>query len=200
MRFAGVSSVVMALLAVRSLAAPGDALVVIGDVVNVRAGPGSGNPVLFHAAREQQVVELAREGEWVHVHVAEQAADGWIHESLLELVQPRPDGAVAAMRNRGRSMAEALALFRSNVGELNARALAAAGVELFTGAEPADSGAVQVMVTEAWDLIPQAGQESYTNALFEQWRAVAVGGEQLRLQVVDQSGAVVSEKSGPKTP
>jgi hypothetical protein len=73
-------------------------------------------------------------------------------------------------------------------------------VALFAGAEPADGGAVQVMVTEAWDLIPEAGQESYTNALFDHWRAVAVGGEQPRLQVVDPSGTVVSEKSGPRTP
>jgi Bacterial SH3 domain len=198
MRFAGVSSVVMALLAVRSLAAPGDALVVAGDVVNVRTGPGTGSPVLFHAARDQQVVELAREGEWIQVHVPDQAADGWIHQSLLAVAQPAP--AETSAGDRAGSISEALARFRSNLTELNTRALAAAGVELFTGAEPAAGGTVQVMVTETWDLIPEAGQESYTNALFDQWRAVAVGGEELRLQVVDSSGTVVSEKSGPRTP
>jgi hypothetical protein len=86
------------------------------------------------------------------------------------------------------------------VDELNARAQALAGVELFTGAEPAGSGAVQVLVTEAWHLVPEAGQESYTNALFDHWRAVAGGPEPLRVQVVDPSGAVMIEKSGAAGP
>jgi Bacterial SH3 domain len=201
MRIARVSGLSMALLATAALAAPGDALVVTADVVNVRTGPGTGNPVLFHAARDQQVVELTRDGDWIQVHVPDQAADGWIHQSLLEAVQPAPnEPPEAPASSRASSISEALALFRNNVTELNARALAAAGVALFAGAEPADGGAVQVMVTEAWDLIPEAGQESYTNALFDHWRAVAVGGEQPRLQVVDPSGTVVSEKSGPRTP
>ena len=92
------------------------------------------------------------------------------------------------------------AAFRGDVSELNARAVAVAGVELFTGAEAADGGTVQVMVTQAWDLVPEAGQRSYTNALFDHWRAAAGGAEPLRLQVVDPSGAVVSEKSGPALP
>ena len=78
--------------------------------------------------------------------------------------------------------------------------MAVAGVELFAGAEPADGGTVRVMVTEAWDLIPEAGQQSYTNALFEQWRDAAAGAEPLRLQVVDPDGTVVREKSGQQRP
>jgi Bacterial SH3 domain len=95
---------------------------------------------------------------------------------------------------------EALARFRSEVQEFNARAQALAGVDLFTGAEPAGNGTVQVLVTEAWHLVPAAGQESYANALFSHWQALATGAEPLRLQVVDPSGTVVSEKSGPASP
>jgi hypothetical protein len=201
MRLARILGLSMALLATAALAAPGDTLVVTADVVNVRTGPGTGNPVLLHATRGQQATELARDGDWIQVHLPDEATDGWIHRSLLALAQPAPDDTTEAPASNGAaSLSEALAMFRSNVTELNARALAAAGVELFTGAEPADSGAVQVMVTKAWDLIPEAGQESYTNALFDQWRAVAVGVEQLRVQVVDPSGTVVSERSGPRTP
>ena len=218
----------MAVLATAAVAAPGDALIVTGDVVNVRAGPGTGNPVLFHVARDQQVVEVTRTGDWVQVQVPGEA-DGWIHQSLLEETahaqpppqapEPGPAGAaqspvsteapmpgeapqgpdstgVASISSEG----QAIALFRSNVTELNARAMAVAGVELFAGAKAADGGTVQVMVTEAWDLVPEAGQQSYTNALFDHWRAAAGGSEPLRLQVVDPSGAVVSEKSGPALP
>jgi Bacterial SH3 domain len=230
-RFLGLG---MAVLATPAVAAPGDALLVTGDVVNVRAGPGTRNPVLFHVSRDQRVVEAARSGDWVQVQVPGEP-DGWIHQSLLAVTgdaQPAPQtlepapqtlepapqtlepapqrlepapvgsahardvGGAAPMAAEG----EAIAAFRGDVSELNARAVAVAGVELFTGAEAADGGTVQVMVTEAWDLVPEAGQRSYTNALFDHWRAAAGGSEPLRLQVVDPRGAVVSEKSGPALP
>jgi uncharacterized protein YgiM (DUF1202 family) len=224
MWFARVLGSLMALLATGAAAAPGDALVVTGDVVNVRAGPGTDNSVLFHARRDQQVMELARTGDWIQVRSPEQAADGWIHQSLLRVVertQPaspepaiRPEtpegpdeeqrsalGAPAAPLESANeatpSEDQALALFRSDVDELNARAVAKAGVELFTGAEPAGDGTVRVMVTETWDLVPEAGQESYVNTLFSQWYAARGGAGPMRVQVVDPSGAVVSEKSGP---
>jgi len=201
----------MAALATAAMAGPGDPLVVAGDVVNVRAGPGTGNSVLFHVSRDQQVVELARTGDWIQVQVPGQAADGWIHQSLLEVprnASPAPQALEPAAGGTARtpgagsmpSEDDAVALFRANVTELNARAVAVAGVELFAGAEPTDSGTVQVLVTEAWDLVPEAGQQSYTNALFEHWRAAAGGAEPLRLQVVDPGGTVVSEKSGPAMP
>jgi uncharacterized protein YgiM (DUF1202 family) len=222
----------IALVAKLALAAPGDALVVSGELVNVRAGPGMEYRVRLQVQRDQAAVELAREGEWVQLKLTDAAAEGWIHQSLLELVTgDQPTGASATReapaspetaRSSGEpalpsvqgpeasalpstdaaladptSENEALTRFRSSVDELNARAQALAGVELFTGAEPAGNGTVQVLVTEAWDLVPAAGQESYANALFGHWQAAADGPEQLRLQLVDPSGKVVSEKSAP---
>jgi Bacterial SH3 domain len=221
-KMAGASIVVVATVAVAS---PGDILVVTGDVVNVRSGPGADHSVLMHTYRDDQAVELGRSGDWVQVQIVSDAAEGWIHQSLLQVLRPAqpaapetPPGqssesagagdlpsAVAAAPSIPEDAAspwsntEGLARFRTNVGELNDRAVAVAGVELFTGAEPVDGSTVQVMVTEAWDLMPAAGQTSYTNALFDRWRTAAGGAGELRLQIVDPSGAVVSEKSGPGT-
>jgi Bacterial SH3 domain len=222
----------IALLAKVALAAPGDALVVSGELVNMRAGPGMDYRVRLQVQRDQPAVELARDGEWVQLKLTDAAAEGWVHQSLLEaatgdhpadapaaraapaspetarsggelalrsvqspepLALPSTDAALAEPA----SESEALARFRGSVDEFNARAQALAGVELFTGAEPAGSGTVQVRVTEAWDLVPEAGQESYANALFGHWQAVADGTAPLRLRLVDPSGKVVSEKSGP---
>jgi hypothetical protein len=214
-----------------ALAAPGDALVVSGELVNVRAGPGMEYPVRLQAHRDQPAVELARDGEWIQLQLTDAAAEGWIHQSLVvaasgdrpaEPSATRAAATPAAARSSGELASpsaqrpeppappstdaalaepapesEALARLRSSVNELNARAQAVAGVELFTGAEPAGSGTVRVLVTEAWNLVPAAGQESYANALFNQWQAVADGAGPLRLQLVDPSGKVVSEKSMP---
>jgi uncharacterized protein YraI len=215
-----------------ALAAPGDALVISGELVNVRAGPGMEYPVRLQAHRDQPAVELARDGEWIQLQLTDAAAEGWIHQSLVaaatgdrpaepSATRAAPAGPAAAgssgelaspsaqrpeppaLPSTDAALAEpapeseALARLRSSVNELNARAQAVAGVELFTGAEPAGSGTVRVLVTEAWNLVPAAGQESYANALFSQWQAVADGAGRLRLQLVDPSGRVVSEKSGP---
>jgi Bacterial SH3 domain len=222
----------IALVANVALAAPGDALVVSGELVNMRAGPGMEYRVRLQVQRNQPAAELAREGEWIRLKLTDAAVDGWIHQSLLEpATGDQPTGASASRAAQASpetagssaqpalpsaqgpvpsalpstdaalaepaSESEAPARFRSNVDELNARAQALAGVELFTGAEPAGSGTVQVVVTEAWDLVPEAGQESYANALFGHWQAVADGAAPLRLRLVDPSGKVVSEKSGP---
>lgn len=215
----------VALLASAAMAAPGDALVVTGDVVNVRAGPGMSNPVLFHAFREQQVVELTRTDDWIEVQILGRAENGWIHRSLLQEVglTPPPASQTPGLPGPGASESsaaltpaaiesapsgptietalpasdgDALARFRSIVDGLNARAVTVAGVELFTGVEAAGDGTVQVLVTETWDLVPEPGRKSYTNALFKRWQAATGGSGPLRVQVVDPSGTVVSEKSG----
>ena len=205
----------IALLAKAALAAPGDRLVVIGDAVNVRAGPGTEYRVQLQVDRNRPAVELAREGEWVRVELTDPAVQGWIHASLLEVSSraqpvaapatgelPLPSGqrsqpSADTAQAEAISESEALTRFRSSVSLLNERALAVAGVELFSGVEPAGDGTVRVLVTDAWEMVPQAGQTSYTNALYGRWRVAAGDVGALRVQVVDPMGTVVSEKSGP---
>jgi hypothetical protein len=90
MRFASLAGSLVVLLGGAALAAPGDALVVTADVVNVRAGPGSDAPVLRQVDRDQQALELARQGDWVQVRLPDRDAVGWIHGSLLATVVSRP--------------------------------------------------------------------------------------------------------------
>lgn len=72
------------LLSGPALGAAGDVLSVIGDRVNVRAGPGTEHGVLRQVHREQRLVEIERQGEWVHAEIADAGgADGWIHTSLV---------------------------------------------------------------------------------------------------------------------
>jgi hypothetical protein len=45
--------------------------------------------------------------------------------------------------------------------------------------------------------MPMSGQQSYLNALFRRWRAAAGSDQALRLEIVDPSGALMMERSGP---
>jgi SH3-like domain-containing protein len=56
------------------------AIVVRGDVVNVREGPGTEHPIAFMAERGVNLLVLDRAGRWLHVR--HDVGDGWLHDSL----------------------------------------------------------------------------------------------------------------------
>ena len=270
-------------------AAPGDPLVVSGDGVNIRTGPGVDNSVLLRVYRNEPVVEVAREGEWIQIKLPERGlAEGWIHQSLVTapggaavapapepaaapdtttapepetapaivietpapaevavappatepaapaapLVEAAPevaaapaepaagpgdtsdgdtvvaaappaaaDGAAAPAAEAPQQVAAttggAIDRFRESVRFINERAVAAAGIELFTDVRPGDDGTVQVVATDAWANVPEGGQQSFMNTLLSRWLAAAGGTGALRVQVVDANGLVVRESSTP---
>lgn len=118
----------------------------------------------------------------------EQSTDG------AGAAMPPTDGAQLAAVDVGADTA--LASFRESVENLNERARAAAGVDLFTDVTLAGDGFARITATEAWGVVPEGGRQSYMNALFNRWTAAA-GRPLARLQIVDESGQVLSERSGP---
>jgi hypothetical protein len=67
-----------------ALGAAGDVLTVIGDRVNVRSGPSTERDVTMQVSRNQRLVEIERQGDWVHAEIrGTGGADGWIHGSLV---------------------------------------------------------------------------------------------------------------------
>jgi hypothetical protein len=235
--------VASALLAGAALAAQGDALLVNGTNVNVRAGPTTAAGILTRVGINEPAIERRRQGEWVEVELPDQNVLGWIHGSLLN---PAPDQAGAAPDQAGAAQDQdaqtqaaaipgpateraqdeaagdagsevaaieaaatevtagtgaaeggALRQFRSEVAYFNERAVAVAGVDLFTDVASLGEGGVQVVTTDAWATMSEPGQRSYLNALFGRWRAAAGDDQPLRLQIVDSSGALMMEKSGP---
>jgi Bacterial SH3 domain len=109
---------------------------------------------------------------------------------------PEQGGSQLAAVN-GADGADALARFRDSVTYLNNRAVAAAGIDLFTGVAGGGDGVVQVTATDAWANVPRSGKESFMRTLYDRWLAAAGGTEPLRVQVVDRTGQVLMEKSGP---
>lgn len=97
MRLASVACAVALLAAASAFGASGDPLVVTGDGVNVRLGPGTDNRIVMRVYRNQEAVEIARDGEWVRVEIADSGGqEGWIHGSLLAPGQAAPTATVQA--------------------------------------------------------------------------------------------------------
>jgi hypothetical protein len=86
------------LLSGPALGAAGDVLIVTGNDVNVRAGPGLDRGVTRQVDRDQQLLEIEREGDWVHAEiVGSDGARGWVHDSLVALeTRMAPDAAEPA--------------------------------------------------------------------------------------------------------
>ena len=123
---------------------------------------------------------------------AETTASGGVDGAAVEPAQPGGPQVAAV----GAPTTDALARFRASVDSLNNRALAAAGVSLFADVRMAGEDIAQVIATEAWDTVPEGGRQSYLNVLHDRWLDT-VGSPLASLQVVDQSGRVLSERAAP---
>jgi hypothetical protein len=92
----------------------------------------------------------------------------------------------------------AIASFRDTVTYLNERALAVAGIELFTDVRVDQIGGVaQVVATDAWNVVPDGGKRSYLNTLLDRWSAAVGSDRPARVEIVDESGRQLSQKSTP---
>jgi uncharacterized protein YraI len=98
MRQSGFALIAFVLLGSPALGAAGDVLVVTGNDVNVRAGPGRDQSVIRQVDGDQRLIEIEREGDWVHAEiVGSEGARGWIHNSLVALEAPaEPEAAEPA--------------------------------------------------------------------------------------------------------
>ena len=57
-------------------------LLVIRDLVSVRKGPSTEEPVAFQAERHVLLQYLGRKGSWIHVRHAD-GAEGWVYAPLV---------------------------------------------------------------------------------------------------------------------
>ena len=219
MRFASLAGSLMVVLSTAALGAQGDHLIVTGNGVNVRAEPELGARILLQVYRNDLALEVGREGDWVEVRLPDRDIRGWIHGSLLSVVnraghpepaagptalEPAPAaGRAPAADEPGRAQLAAvdsgdpLIRFRDSVTYLNNRAVAAAGIDLFTDVKPAGDGVVQVTATDAWNSVPRSGQDSFMRTLFDRWSSAAGSAQPLKVQVVDRGGQVLNEKAEP---
>jgi Bacterial SH3 domain len=98
MRQSGFAFIAFVLLGSPALGAAGDVLVVTGNDVNVRAGPGRDQSVIRQVDGDQRLIEIEREGDWVHAEiVGSESARGWVHNSLVAPEAPAaPEAAEPA--------------------------------------------------------------------------------------------------------
>ncbi len=174
-----------ALLALRlgagdAVAAKDDVLIVTGDRVNLRFGPGTDQDIIGRLVRGQIVVEVERRGEWYRIETGGGRPGGWVHASLVRAL-PR-DGGV------GGTGGPAFERFRQALDAENRRVLKQTGYYPFVLAEDLGDGMVAVTPSEDWfigggDLTDDAWR------LYRLWKAEN-GGRSVTVAITDEQGNV----------
>ena len=169
--------------------AAGDVLMVTGDNVNVRTGPGTDQAISRQVDRDQRVIEIERDGDWVRAEIeGATGAEGWIHGSLLAVVAPAPpqvaapptpppaeDAAAAPQRAEGSAQAQGPVDRQREASGTAATAAAAPGEAATDPAAAPDSIApAAAPEVAAVDLQRFRDSVAYLNS-----RAVAVAGADL---------------------
>lgn len=126
-------------------AAPGDTHRVVGERVNLRAGPSDDSNVRTQIIRGEQLLELRREGNWLGVRVLRTGEEGWIFADLTEPVATTTLGGVAAgLPSAG--FAELSRDFDRLMGHLTRRY----GFPLFAKVSQAGGNTLEATLTPQW--------------------------------------------------
>lgn len=170
------------LIALSLISAPALAAerLVLGDGVNLRAGPGQDKPVLAQLQRDDRVRELAVEGDWVRIESLKPAGRaGWIHRSLLSPA--------------------AFAEFRKHFDYRNARAKELTGETFFHRVEDRGEGLIRVVASDVWLAQPEVGRLDNLRFILSIWSQAQpkeAAGRPLRVVVVDRQGEQRMELTG----
>jgi hypothetical protein len=166
------------LLSGPGLGAEGDVLTVVGDNVNVRAGPGTEHAVTRQVSRDQRLLEFERQGDWVRAEIAGAGgAAGWIHASL---VAPSAEPARSDAAEPATAAGEAAS--GQQLGDLND---AAAAADTAPHAPEAIAPGAGIDV-DAVDLQRFRDSVAYLNS-----RSMLVGGSELFTGVEPLGGGTV---------
>ena len=168
--------------------APGDTLFVQGNIVNMREGPSTSEPVVLKLEKGHELVEFQTMGEWVEVGASRtDGKTGWIHSSLIG--SDFSGGSTAAPEDPKFDQ------FLEAFDKLNERAENLAGVELFTGAENLGDGIIQVTATDVWLNASVSDRESNLNTIYKLWEAADGTGLPIAVYVVNKNGDMKMAKN-----
>lgn len=152
--------------AAAAIAAPGDTYRVTGERVNLRAGPSDSANVRGQVLGGEQLLELARDGNWYGVRVLRTGEEGWIFGDLVEPVATTTlaggEGGIASA-----GFGDLSRDFDRLMGSLTQRT----GVPLFEKVTPTGGDTLEVTVSDDW--LRAGSQDEHllaATAIYQMWK------------------------------
>lgn len=184
-----------ALGATTAMAAPGDTYRVTGERVNLRAGPSDSANVRGQVLGGEQLLELARDGNWYGVRVLRTGEEGWIFGDLVEPVATTTlGGGEGGIASAG--FGDLSRDFDRLMGSLTQRT----GFPLFEKVTPTGGDTLEVTVSEDW--LRAGSQDEHllaAAAIYQMWKNHQ-NSAPVRVVLLDPQGrryVTIDETQGP---
>ncbi len=168
------------------LATPGDELTVVGNIVNLRAGPSIATPVVMRLVKGRKLVEIQRNADWIEVGTGKMKVEsGWIHSTLVEKIFITDAGEAPKKTVIVETIFE---LFQLALAELNENIKRETGNTHFINAKDLSNGIIEVTATELWLSSPTKEREDDMTEIFKIWNAAMGDEAHITVFIVDKDG------------
>ena len=148
------------------LAAPGDTLRVVGERVNLRAGPSDNATVRAQVMQGEQLLELQRDGNWYGVRILRTGEEGWIFGNLIEPLTATTLGA-----GNGSSVTAGFGELSRDFDRLMGNLTQRYGFALFETVRQASDNTLEATLTPQW---LRAGSDDEhllaATAIYQMWK------------------------------
>lgn len=162
-------------------AAPGDDLIIIDKVVNLREQPSTDAKVLLKLGQDRRLVEIRREGEWVEVYTdRDDIGSGWVHATL---VAPLPNQDTPLINHT-----RAYDRFVEKYNTINADWQQQHGTPPFNRIDEFINQRIKLVASEAWLQTPQAERDEMLKNLFDLWSQSVGNGQSIEIVVLLPDG------------
>jgi len=152
---------------------------IIKDSTPFFTGPGMENQVIGLMRKNQSLVELSRDGEWVEVRDGLTELVGWVHESELKTEEPEDLDDMARQQQAHYEM------FEEFYNGVNERVGTAMGAPPFLKIEHISGGFVRITAADQW--LANKRHKMVAFNLHKMWKG-ASGGVPVILSFADKTG------------
>ena len=161
------------------LAEKGDELVVIKSLVNVRSGPSIDNEPLLKLNKDQKVIEIQRQKNWVEVALGhDDIKSGWMHKSLLGKEKKSENTTLPTRFDK----------FMQRFNDHNYVIKKQNGIIHFTKAKNKGKGDIELIATEAWINSNIETRNNSLSEIFKLWSKFVPVGSSISIQVLGEQG------------
>jgi hypothetical protein len=148
-------------------AATGDTHRVVGERVNLRAGPSDDANVRTQVVQGEELLELARDGSWYGVRVLRTGEEGWIFGDLIAPVATTTLGGGGGASIASAGFGDLSRDFDRLMGQLSRRH----GFPLFDDIRQVEGNTLEVPITAQWLRAGSADEHLLAaTAIYQMWK------------------------------
>jgi Bacterial SH3 domain len=161
-----------------SVAETGDALIITGDIVNLRTAPSTDAASPIKLLKDRKVIEIQRQGDWVEIKTnRDDIKTGWVYKSLIIKAKTRESADEKRFR-----------VFKQRFIDLNQGIKKQNGIPYFKDVIDKGNGAIHVIASAVWLAKTQEARGGPLNDVFKLWSDVVPVGSSMSVIVLDEQG------------